>query len=232
MDPPVNNQTSTGAQQPSRTHSPQPQHMNGFTLIPPNENRRTQTIMTQKEEENFQKFRETQRAVYVQPGPQRLGGSGTMSEARQKQFVNHRTCKLEKKQQQVEQKLRIKQEEEAMLQEKKNEQRRKSERLEERRELEEIRRRGQLYQDHFRVNSTFLDNLEAHGGVEGPQFSASAHLEADPQWSWTRETKQTPDNNMDLMSLKKNFPDCSMDVLQEILEQCNGDYDSAYALLS
>ncbi|XP_016895439.1 epithelial-stromal interaction protein 1 isoform X3 [Cynoglossus semilaevis] len=205
MDPPVNNQTSTGAQQPSRTHSPQPQHMNGFTLIPPNENRRTQTIMTaQKEEENFQKFRETQRAVYVQPGPQRLGGSGTMSEARQKQFVNHRTCKLEKK----------------------------SERLEERRELEEIRRRGQLYQDHFRVNSTFLDNLEAHGGVEGPQFSASAHLEADPQWSWTRETKQTPDNNMDLMSLKKNFPDCSMDVLQEILEQCNGDYDSAYALLS
>lgn len=26
-----------------------------------------------------------------------LGGSGTMSEARQKQFVNHRTCKLEKK---------------------------------------------------------------------------------------------------------------------------------------
>ena len=40
-----------------------------------------------------------------------------------------------------------------------------------------------------------------------------------------------PDYDWALMKLMTNFPDCSRVFLEDILDQCGGDYDQAYALL-
>ncbi|XP_040913582.1 epithelial-stromal interaction protein 1 isoform X2 [Toxotes jaculatrix] len=63
----------------------------------------------------------------------------------------------------------------------------------------------------------------------------SAHLNPDPHQSchgWTEETDPEPDYDWALMKLMNSFPDCSNVFLEDILDQCNGDYEQAYKLLS
>ncbi|XP_070770740.1 epithelial-stromal interaction protein 1 [Enoplosus armatus] len=287
-----------------------PQHSGGFTVIPPNESRRNMMRMTaQKEEEALQQWKEANRAPAVHLNPERLGGNGTLAEAREKQFTDLRCSKLQKQLRKEELDKRRRQEEEEELRKKKAVQREKAELQEERRRQEDRRRSQQLKQDHTRttetflqrfertapgppasssathtssrseagevkqksvrdvqlehrrVNSAFLDRLEGResekeakgGGVreaERPSLVSEdfrrqpsntpgqqlplAHLNPDPEQSccdWTEEADPEPDYDWALMKLITVFPDCSRVFLEDILDQCDGDYERAYTLL-
>ncbi|KAM7380216.1 hypothetical protein PAMP_003529 [Pampus punctatissimus] len=291
----------------------QARYSDGFTVIPPNEARRSKiTTMAQKEEEAFQRWKESNRVSSVHLDPERLGGNVTLAEARERQFINLRCSKLQKKLKQEELDKRRRQEEEEKQQRMKAEQREKTERLEERRQQEEQKRREQLRQDHFRttdnflqrferrapgplasssatrtssgseaveskqrqkpqrseievqqehrrVNSAFLDKLEGRGRGseqepkrETERFNSASeefrhqpsntpgqqlpltHLRPDPERhcsGWAEEADPDPDYEWALMKLMSNFPDCSRVFLEDILNQCNGDYQQAYTIL-
>lgn len=44
-------------------------------------------------------------------------------------------------------------------------------------------------------------------------------------------SEQEPDYNWTLMKLMANFPDCNKVFLEDILNQCNYNYEQAYELL-
>ncbi|XP_022064502.2 epithelial-stromal interaction protein 1 [Acanthochromis polyacanthus] len=280
----------------------QPQYAGGYTVIQPNEARRSQIkTMAQKEEEAFQRWKEANRPPPVHLNPERLGGHVSESEARQKQLVNLRCSKLQKKLKKEELDRKKRQEEEEKLQKMKDEQREKAERLEQRRQQEEQRRKDHLRTDylrsqeaflqrferrdvaasssaahtssrgedveskqrakeskrneremqleHQRVNSDFLDKLE--GRARGSETKKEAerpyvatedfkpetttghvqlpHLKPEP--SWTEEAEPEPDFDWALIKLTNRFPDCSKDFLEDILQQCNGNYEEALTLL-
>ncbi|KAG7233764.1 hypothetical protein INR49_006623 [Caranx melampygus] len=109
--------------------------------------------------------------------------------------------------------------------------------------------------DRKRVNSDFLDRLEGRGGArqtpeaerprqasedftQRPSTSSTAgqrvplaHLKPEPEQSWTQEADPEPDFDWSLMKLMNSFPDCNKAFLEDILHQCNGDYQEAYTLL-
>ncbi|XP_042350915.1 epithelial-stromal interaction protein 1 [Plectropomus leopardus] len=107
--------------------------------------------------------------------------------------------------------------------------------------------------EHRRVNSAFLDRLEGRGraseketkeeGVQedirhqrpnqSGQQLPSAHLNADPEQSYS-DCAEDDDSDYDwaLMKLMSSFPDCSRVFLEDILDQCNNDYNQAYTLLN
>ncbi|KAG8000983.1 hypothetical protein GBF38_018375 [Nibea albiflora] len=61
-----------------------------------------------------------------------------------------------------------------------------------------------------------------------------AHLDPEPEQScsgWTEETDPEVDYDWALMKLTNSFPDCARVFLEDILDQCNGDYEQAYTLL-
>ncbi|XP_069568138.1 epithelial-stromal interaction protein 1 [Brachyistius frenatus] len=116
----------------------------------------------------------------------------------------------------------------------------------------------EVAQDHKRVNSHFLDKLEGRctgnekekekervQEAERPCLTTEAfrqqttagqqeplvHLEPDPEQSWTEEADPEPDYDWALMKLMSRFPDCSKGFLEDILDQCNGDYEEANTLL-
>ncbi|KAM9851342.1 uncharacterized protein epsti1 [Aulostomus maculatus] len=139
----------------------QPRYSSGFTMIPPNESRRKETLtIAQKEEQDFARWRDTHRGAPVSHAPEILGGDITMAEARQKQFANARCSKWQKKLKKEEMDKKKRQEEEEENQRKKDEQRKKAERLEERKRQEDQRRKEQFQQHHQRMTDTFLQSLE------------------------------------------------------------------------
>ncbi|XP_034741788.1 epithelial-stromal interaction protein 1 [Etheostoma cragini] len=109
--------------------------------------------------------------------------------------------------------------------------------------------------EHRRVNSAFLDKLEGRGSeketkeeavweVERPFMSTNedtprnqlpvVHLNPDPEqgyYDWTDEAGPEPDVDWALMRLMSSYPDFSKVFLEDILDQCNSDYDQAYTLL-
>lgn len=293
----TSNNNPPGTDAPESRNTPaaadrQPQYSGGFTVIPPNESRRSQiNTVAQRELENYQRWKEANRVTSVHVTPEKLGGSVTLAEARQRQFTDARCSKLQKKLKKEELDRRRRQEEEEELQKMKTKQRETAERQEERRRREEQRRRQQLerdhlrktetflqrfertapgplasvsathtssrseaaeprsvrdvQQDHRRVNSAFLDRLERGGGgseasEEGcstSDFSNAgqplhlAHLDSEQSYSgWTEEADDDGDDSA-LTRLMKSFPVCSRVFLEEILDQCDGDYERADALL-
>lgn len=139
----------------------QPQYSGAFTVIPPNQSRRSEIrAVAQKEEEELQRWKETHKPPPLQLNPERLGGGAvTQAEARQKQFTELRCSKLQKKLKKEEMDKKRRQEEEEELQRMKANQREKAERLQERRRQEDERRREQLHQDHIRTNEHFLQSF-------------------------------------------------------------------------
>ncbi|XP_036397308.1 epithelial-stromal interaction protein 1 [Megalops cyprinoides] len=310
----------------------QAQYAGGYTMIPPNESRRSKLQrMAQKEEQELQKWKEEHRPGPVNLAPAQLGGSISLAEARQKQFVHLRQSKLQKKlkQEEMDRKRREAEEEEnqrmkamqrekasrleekrrqeeqqrreahsqhhreatqqflqrieksssapmatsgsqtssswdrgreyresrrveenAHLQQRKEEQRRKSELLEEKqKELEEQRQR-ELLMEHRRINSAWLDRLEGGVGSGGQTGPAHAHVEDDGD----REAREpngpimSPgpglaevhsdsagedegDHEWAVMKLMNAFPFFERDFLEDIVAQCNGNYQQAYSLL-
>ncbi|XP_054915782.1 epithelial-stromal interaction protein 1 isoform X2 [Poeciliopsis prolifica] len=118
----------------------------------------------------------------------------------------------------------------------------------------------ELQLEHRRVNQAFLDKLERNATEteveansrtgpeeERPCLAADdhrrhtaagrvglTHPEPGPERrcsDWTEETDPQADLDWNLMKLLNIFPDCSRDFAQDILTQCNGDYELACALL-
>lgn len=157
---PNNNSPSDTATRTAPDRQQQPQYVSGYTVITPNESRRNNLkTMAQREEEQFQRYREAQRSVHVHVNPERLGGSGTLQEARDRQFMGQRCSKLQKKLKREEEERRRKEQEERENQKMKDKQREKAEQLEQKKRQEDIRRREQFQLDHTRSDSITFTSL-------------------------------------------------------------------------
>ncbi|XP_051937771.1 regulator of nonsense transcripts 3A [Hippocampus zosterae] len=150
-----------------------------------------------------------------------------------------------------------KRQEEDELKRKKREQRKKAECLEEQKQVKEKKRQEQLRQDCAQVNSAFLDKLDRHekGREKTPMRKADVShspLSTDgqekpgphPEESYSGQMMQ---NDLDedeyleryqyenlewaLMKLMVNLPELSRVFLEDILDQCAGDYQRAHTLL-
>lgn len=145
-------------------------------------------------------------------------------------------------------------EEDADLLTKKEEQRRKAEILEEQQKQQEEDRKSLTGADHRRVNMAFLDRLEASSSGRMPQpvtqtpESSNVCLVDDdnddkpqdstpstvpnPSQVHTESAEEDDHEHMwTLLELQKRFPYYEPDMLEEIVTQCNGNYQKAYELL-
>ncbi|XP_047227181.1 epithelial-stromal interaction protein 1 isoform X2 [Girardinichthys multiradiatus] len=156
----VDGQTLERGNQPGADR--QPQYSGAFTVIPPNQSRRSEIkAVAQKEEEELQRWKETHKPPPLQLNPERLGGGDvTLAEARQRQFTDVKCYKIQKKLKKEDMDKKRRQEEEEELQKMKAKQREKSECLKKMKEQEDERRREQLHQDHIRTTESFLQRCE------------------------------------------------------------------------
>ncbi|XP_035867221.1 epithelial-stromal interaction protein 1 isoform X1 [Phyllostomus discolor] len=155
-----------------------------YTLIAPNENRRSQIQrVAEKELENLAKWKEQHRAKPVHLMPMRLGGSESEAEVRQKQQLQLMQSKYQQKLKR-EEAVRIKKEaEEAEIQKMKAVQREKSEKLKEKKRLQENLRREAFREHQQYKTAEFLSRLE----TELPNRSICQTAHHNPQSSpWAR----------------------------------------------
>ncbi|CAJ1078936.1 epithelial-stromal interaction protein 1 [Xyrichtys novacula] len=191
----------------------QPQYSGGFTVIPPNESRRSKiTMMAQKEEQELQKWKEANRPSSVRLNPEKLGGNVSLAEAREKQLTELRCSKLQKKLKKEEMDRRKRQEEEEELQRMKAVQRQKAELLEEKRRQEDQMRREQYKQDHLRANKTFLQRFERT--APGPLASSSATHTSSRSESKEGFKKKEPKSERDVLQQHKRVNTAFLDRLE------------------
>ncbi|KAI4872444.1 hypothetical protein NFI96_033685 [Prochilodus magdalenae] len=148
----------------------------------------------------------------------------------------------------------MKAEEQDALQQKKGQQRKKSEILEEKQKQQEEDRKRRMENERLRVNSAFLDRLEARGSgrvsesnsctpeggniwqTEEPQDPASSPVPFPSQVhadsTEEEEEEKEEDGVWAVMKLQSNFPYYERALLEDILSQCNGNYQRAYDLLN
>ncbi|XP_061735626.1 epithelial-stromal interaction protein 1 isoform X2 [Nerophis ophidion] len=155
-------ETSTEVSNPETNTT---RRLGAMTMIPPNESRRNQIRkMAQKEEEELQRWKESHRLTHVHITPDKLGGDATLAQVRERQYQDLRCSKVLKKMKQENLARKKRQEENDEFQHKKDEQRKKAERNEMRAQEEQQCRRQQQRQEHIRVNSAFLHNLDGRDG--------------------------------------------------------------------
>ncbi|CAL9690469.1 unnamed protein product [Knipowitschia caucasica] len=156
------NQTNQNAERNSQSESApeQQQHQSGYTVIRPNETRRNDlTMVAQSEVERLKALREAQRSAPVHIDPQRVGGNGTMAEAREQQFRKQRSLKSQKRLKMEEEKKRKKEEEERENQIVKDKAREQAEKQAQKREKEDISRKKKFDPDRQRC----LERYERNG---------------------------------------------------------------------
>lgn len=132
-----------------------------YTLIAPNETRR-QKIQRIAEQElaDLERWKQQNRAKPVHLVPQRLGGSQSEAEVRQKQQLQQMRSKYQQKLKRDES-IRIRKEaEEAELQRMKAIQREKSNKLEKKKQLQEDIRRATLREHHQSKTAELLSRLD------------------------------------------------------------------------
>ncbi|XP_051016563.1 epithelial-stromal interaction protein 1 [Acomys russatus] len=132
-----------------------------YTLIVPKESRR-QKIQRIAEQElaDLERWKQQNRAKPIHMAPQRLGGSQSESEVRQKQQLQQMRSKYQQKLKRDES-IRIRKEaEEAELQKLKAIQREKSKKLEEKKKLQENIRRDTFREHHQSKTAEFLSRLD------------------------------------------------------------------------
>ncbi|XP_051051304.1 epithelial-stromal interaction protein 1 [Phodopus roborovskii] len=131
------------------------------TLIPPNESRRQKMQrIAEQELADLERWKQQNRAKPVHLVPQRLGGSQSEFEVRQKQQLQQMRSKYQQKLKRDES-IRIRKEaEEAKLQQMKAIQREKSNRLEEKKRLQESLRREALREHHQYKTAELLSRLD------------------------------------------------------------------------
>nr|XP_034354109.1 epithelial-stromal interaction protein 1 isoform X2 [Arvicanthis niloticus] len=132
-----------------------------YTLIVPNESRR-QKIQRIAEQElaDLERWKQQNRAKPVHMVPQRLGGSQSEAEVRQKQQLQQMRSKYQQKLKRDES-IRVRKEaEEAELQKMKAIQREKSNKLEKKKQLQEDVRRATFQEHHQSKTAEFLGRLD------------------------------------------------------------------------
>ncbi|XP_055965847.1 epithelial-stromal interaction protein 1 [Sorex fumeus] len=143
----------------SNEHTP-PTLTSAYTLIKPNESRRSQIQrIAEQELENLEKWKEQHRAKPINLVPRQLGGSQSEAEVRQKQQLQLMQSKYQQKLKR-EESIRIRKEaEEAEIQKMKAIQREKSNKLEEKRRLHENLRKEAFREHRQYVTSQMLSKL-------------------------------------------------------------------------
>ncbi|XP_057642370.1 epithelial-stromal interaction protein 1 isoform X2 [Chionomys nivalis] len=160
-----------------------------YTLIAPNESRRQKMQRVAEQElADLEKWKQQNRAKPVYSVPQRLGGSQSESEVRQKQQLQQMRSKYQQKLKRDESIRRRKEAEEAELQQMKAIQREKSNKLEEKRQLQESLRRDTWREHHQHKTAEFLSRLETDLRNRSACRMAS---QAAPSSTWNKllETK-------------------------------------------
>ncbi|KAJ3591573.1 hypothetical protein NHX12_006706 [Muraenolepis orangiensis] len=146
---------------PDASGNSQQTNFPGFTMIPPHEARRRQVLMVaQRGEEDLQKLKESRKAAPIDEPPERLGGRGSLDEARRKQQAQLGQARLQKRLQKKDLDMRSRTEEQEENQRMKDEQREKAKQLEENTKQRAQRRSQALREDHVRATETFLQNLQ------------------------------------------------------------------------
>ncbi|XP_028608527.1 epithelial-stromal interaction protein 1 isoform X2 [Grammomys surdaster] len=163
-----------------------------YTLIAPNESRR-QKIQKIAEQElaDLERWKKQNRAKPVHTVPQRLGGSQSEAEVRQKQQLQQMRSKYQQKLKRDES-IRVRKEaEEAELQKMKAIQREKSNKLEEKKQLQEDIRRATFREHHQSKTAELLSRLDTN------QRNRSACQIAPPaarssRWAGSQAHKDSP----------------------------------------
>ncbi|XP_072542050.1 epithelial-stromal interaction protein 1 [Salminus brasiliensis] len=168
-------------QNPQNPETREPTHSDGFTMVPPNESRQSKLQrMAQKELEDLSRYKEEHRPGPINQAPEKLGGDVSLAEARQRQQVEVRQSKHQKKIKKEEMDRIRRQEEEDKNQRMKDIQREKANRLELKKKEEEERRK-ELYQHDLRMKrEEHLQKLEKSSSVP---MAASSSTSAS---SWDR----------------------------------------------
>ncbi|KAK1170095.1 epithelial-stromal interaction protein 1 [Acipenser oxyrinchus oxyrinchus] len=217
-----NGDNASGAQTtPAPQNEGQAQYMGGYSMIRPNESRRSKLqSMAQKEEADLQQWREAHKPGPINLDPAQLGGGILMAEARQMQMLNHRQSKYQKKLKREEYERKRKEEEEAEIQRMKEAQREKANRLEEKRLQQERQRREQYKKDQQAKTHAFLQKIESSQPLANSvPMSMSSSV---PTSSWAkvhnyRET-QREEENQALWQCKEEQRRKS-EILEEIQKQ-------------
>lgn len=176
-----------------------------YTMIAPNENRRSQIQrIAEQELKNLEKWKEQHRAKPVNLVPRRLGGSQSEAEVRQKQQLQLMQSKYQRKLKR-EESVRIKKEaEEAQIQKMKAIQREKSNKLEEKKRFQENLRREAFREHHQYKTAEFLSRLD----TELPDRSTRPVAFPDPPsstWARSRAYKDSlkEEENKKLQKMKE-----------------------------
>ncbi|KAM9610276.1 epithelial-stromal interaction protein 1 isoform 1-T1 [Trichechus inunguis] len=186
-----------------------------YTLITPNENRRSQIRrIAEKELEDLEKWKEQNRAKPVNLVPRQLGGSQSEAEVRQKQQLQLMQSKYQQKLKR-EESVRIKKEaEEAAIRKMKAIQREKSNKLEEKKRLQENLRRDAFREHQQYKTAEFLSRLDkdlpnrstCQVALRDPQYSTwkLPVLPQDSSWARSRSYKDSlkEEENRKLQKMK------------------------------
>ncbi|XP_067848617.1 epithelial-stromal interaction protein 1 isoform X2 [Heptranchias perlo] len=141
----------------------QPQHRGGYSMIPPNESRRSQLQrMANKELEELKQWKEAHRPGPINMTPAQLGGCVSETDARRQQQISLRGSKLRQRAKKEEHDRIRKEAENLEYQKMKEIQREKANKLEEKRRQEEKQRKSQLQTMHYQTNQQFFQRVEAN----------------------------------------------------------------------
>ncbi|XP_036421294.1 epithelial-stromal interaction protein 1 isoform X3 [Colossoma macropomum] len=182
-----NDQNPPNPQNPQAPEARTPTHSDGYSIIPPNESRRSKLQrMAEKELDDLNKWKEAHRPGPVHLAPEKLGGSVSLAEVRQRQQVEARQSKLQKKLKREDMDRIRKQAEEEENQRKKAIQREKANNLELRKRQEEEQRK-ELYQHDLRMRrEEQLQRLERSSSVP----MAASNSTPASSWAQGREYKE------------------------------------------
>ncbi|KAG9271404.1 epithelial-stromal interaction protein 1 [Astyanax mexicanus] len=138
-------------QNPQNPQAQQPTHSDGFTMVPPNESRRSKMQrIARTEEENYNRWKEEHRPGPINLAPETLGGGVSLAEVRQRQQMEVRQSKVEKKIRKEEMDRIRREEEEEKNQRMKAIQREKANKLE-MKKLQEEQQRRELHQHDLQM---------------------------------------------------------------------------------
>ncbi|XP_056411416.1 epithelial-stromal interaction protein 1 [Hyla sarda] len=154
-------QQDTIIQQPAPQAPQESQYSSSHRVIQPDPTKREKLLSSaRKEEEEYERFKESRRLGPIYLTPQKLGGQTSESEARKQQQVTQAQSKHQKMIQREEYRKKLKEEEEAKIQKMKDIQRKKAEKLEEKRQQQDMERRHRWHEDRGMRNNAFLDQLQ------------------------------------------------------------------------
>ncbi|XP_021511373.1 epithelial-stromal interaction protein 1 isoform X2 [Meriones unguiculatus] len=174
-----------------------------YTVITPNESRRQKFLRVAEQElADLKRWKEQNRAKLVHLVPQRLGGSQSESEVRQKQQLQQMRSKYQQKLKR-EESIRIRKEaEEAELQKMKAIQREKSNKLEEKKQLQENIRRDTFREHHQSKTAEFLSRLDTERNRSACQIRPHAAQSSTWASSQAHRNSLRKEDNQKLQKMK------------------------------